>query len=228
MAMKIAAKWLFILCLPVLLLTATISWVANSLWLYQYGAREYGVRQDLADAGLELSDAELEVVYASLINYFNSGEEYISLTVTGVDKTVDLFTREEVIHFQDVKRLIWLVYWVLLGTLIYALAYAGFSIFWWHDRRRLAWGLVGGSCLTLALMLALVLLNTLFGFDELFYQFHLLFFSNEFWSAQGYMLRLFPEGYFYDVTAFGALAIAVGAVILGGVGWWLKRGGSAP
>ena len=65
-----------------------------------------------------------------------------------------------------------LVYRVLLGTLIYALVYVGLSLFLWKDRRRLAWGLVGGGGLTLVLMLALGL-GALFDFDWLFWQFHL-------------------------------------------------------
>jgi len=129
-----------------------------------------------------------------------------------------LFTPEEVIHFRDVKGLIWLDYWILLGTLIYALSYAGVSLFW-HKRRywrRLAWGAVGGSSITLALMLALGL-GIRLNFAPLFTQFHFIFFTNEFWAAEGYMLLLFPQGFWYDATLFCALATAVGAVVLGGL-----------
>jgi uncharacterized membrane protein len=81
---------------------------------------------------------------------------------------------------------------------------------------------VWGGGLTIAILLALVLLDTLYGFDRLFYQFHLLFFSNTFWSAEGYMLLLFPEGLFIDAATFGALATAAGALVLGGAGWYIK------
>ena len=72
----IAAKWLFILCLPVLLVTASIGWAANSLWLYKYGFEKYDVSRTTG-----LADSELENAARGLIGYFNSGEEYISLTV---------------------------------------------------------------------------------------------------------------------------------------------------
>ena len=65
--MKTAAQWIFIVCLPVLLLSAVIGFLANSLWLYEYGAHKYGVGQSLADAGLKLSDSELSGIYAGLI-----------------------------------------------------------------------------------------------------------------------------------------------------------------
>jgi integral membrane protein (TIGR01906 family) len=213
----VSAKWLFILCLPILLLTATIGGGANSLWLYKHSAEKYGVGQTLANSGLELSDSELEQVYAGLISYYNSSEEYISLTVVKDDKPFNLFTPEETIHLKDAKGLVWLDYWFLLGTLVYVPAYAGVSLAR-RNRRQLALGLVWGGGLTLGLILALVLLDTFYGFSQLFYQFHLLFFSNEFWSAPGYMLLLYPEGFFIDGATFGLLLMAGLAIILGGVG----------
>ncbi|MCK4368333.1 MAG: TIGR01906 family membrane protein [Dehalococcoidales bacterium] len=217
----IAAKWLFMLCLPVLLLTASLGWAADSLWLYKYGSQEYNVSQTLADAGLELTGSELEEVYAGLISYFNSGEEYISLTVMKDGEPFELFNQREIIHLKDVKGLIWLDYWVLLGTLVYVLAYAGVCLFWRKKRywRRLAWGVVGGGGITLAFMLALGL-GILLGFSQLFWQFHVVFFPNEFWlldPTKDYLKMLFPDGFFYDAALFCALGSAGLAVILGGV-----------
>ena len=216
----IAAKWVFMLCLPILLLTASLGWAVNSLWLYKYGFEKYDVSSTTG-----LADSELEKAATGLISYFNSDEEYISLTVVKDGQPFELFTREEVIHFRDVKGLIWLNYWVLLGTLIYTLGYTVVSLFWRKRQywRRLAWATVGGSGITLALMLALGL-GTLLGFSQLFYQFHLLLFSNEFWSAKGYMLLLFPQGFWYDATLFVALGTVGMAAILGGVaGGYLVR-----
>ncbi len=222
--MRTATQWLFIICLPVLLLTASIGAVANSLsfWLCDYGSEKYDVSQRLSRYGLALDDAEIERIYDSLVEYFNSGEEYISLTVVSDERPVSLFTQEETIHFKDVQGLIWLDYWLFLGMLVYVLAYAGVNLFWRKDRRRLAWGLIFGGGLTLVLVVAVVLLDMLLGFGELWYRFHLVFFSNEFWSAQGYMLKLFPQNFFADAAVFCGLVTAVGALILGGLGWWLK------
>ena len=212
----IIAQWLFILCLPVLLLTASLGWAVNSHWLYNYGFAKYDVGQTTG-----LADAELEKAASGLISYFNSGEEYISLTVIKDGQPLELFNQREVIHLKDVKGLIWLDYWVGLGTLVYVLAYAGVCLFWRKRKywRRLAWGVVGGGGLTLALMLALGL-GTLFGFSSLFRQFHLLFFSNDFWlldPTSDYLIMLFPDGFFYDAALFCAIGAAAVAVILGGM-----------
>jgi integral membrane protein (TIGR01906 family) len=221
--MRIAAKWLFIICLPVLLLTASVSWAVNSLWLYKYGFDKYTVGQTTG-----LAQSELDKAARGLIDYFNSDDETIIVTVTKDGKSFALFNEREVAHLRDVRGLFQLVYRVLLGALIYALVFVGISIFWWRDRRRLSWGLVGGSCLTLLLMLALGL-STLFNFDRLFRQFHIISFANDLWMldpTRDYLIMLFPRGFWYDASLFCALATAVGAVILGGVGWWyLKRRG---
>ncbi len=225
----IAAKWIFILCLPILLLTASIGWEVNSQWLYKYGFEKYNVSQTTG-----LAEKELEEAATGLISYFNSGETYISLTVIKDSETFELFNQREVVHLKDVKGLIWLDYWVLLGTLIYTLSYAGVSLFWRRGRywRQLAWGVVGGGGITLALMLALGL-GALFNFDQLFYQFHLLSFSNEFWQldpTRDYLIMLFPQGFWYDAAIFCA-GITVGlAVILGGVAGgylWTTKGRAA-
>ena len=219
----IAAKWLFILCLPILLLTASLGWAVNSLWLYQYGFQKYSVSQTTG-----LAEVELEKAAKGLISYFNSDEEDISLTVVKDDQPFELFNQREVVHLKDVKGLIWLDYWVLLGTLLYALTYAGFSFFWRKRRywRRLAWGVVGGGGVTLALMLALGL-GILLGFDQLFLQFHLISFTNELWQldpTRDYLIMLFPQGFWFDATLFCTLATVIGAVVLGGVaGVYLQR-----
>lgn len=212
----IIAKWLFILCLPVLLLTASIGWAANSLWLYEYGFHKYNVGSTTG-----LSESQLKNVAIGLIRYLNSNEEYITLIVEKYSEPFPLFNQREIVHLKDVKGLIRLDYWVLLGTLIYALGYIRGS-FLWHKggyRQRLAWRVVAGSSLTLTLMLALGL-GTLFDFDRLFWQFHLLSFSNELWQldpTSDYMIMLFPGGLWYDAFLLCALTTAVGAVILGGV-----------
>jgi integral membrane protein (TIGR01906 family) len=205
------------LCLPLLLLTASIGWAVNSLWLYQHGFNKYQVGITTG-----LTEPELKKAAIGIISYFNSDEENISLTVIKNNQPFELFNEREIIHLKDVKGLVWLDYWVLLGTSVYALAYAGVCLFWKKRRywRYLAWGLVGGGSITLGLMLALGL-GILFNFDWLFWHFHLISFSNDFWlldPTRDYLEMLFPEHFYYDATIFCAGITAGLAIILGGVG----------
>ena len=213
----IVAKWLFILCLPILLLTASIGTAVNSLWLYEAGFEKYNVSQTTG-----LADEELEKAAAGLINYFNSSEEYISLTVVKDGEPFELFNEREILHLKDVKELFWLDYYLLWGTLSYILAYAGVSLFWQRRKhwRRLAQGVVWGSGITLGLMLLLGL-GALINFDLLFWGFHLISFANEFWlldPAKDYLIMLFPGGFWFDMAMVcGGMTVGL-AGILGGVG----------
>ena len=210
----ISAKWLFMLCLPILLVSATIGWAVNSPWLYKYGFQKYDVSQTTG-----LAEVELETAATGLISYFNSDDEDITLTVVKNGEPFELFNEQEIAHLKDVKDLIGLDYRVLVVTLIYALGYAGVSLLWRRNWRRLARGVVGGSGITLTLMLTLGL-GILLGFDQLFWQFHVISFANELWQldpAKDYLIMLFPRGFWYDAAMFCALATAGIAVVLGGV-----------
>lgn len=199
--------------MPALLLSAGIGWGFNSRWLYTSGFQKYGVSQTTG-----LAPAELEKAAAGLISYFNSTDEYVNITLTKDGKPFPLLTREEAIHFKDVKDLVWLDYRVFFISLVYALAFALVCLF--RRRRKylrvLARSALWGSGLTLGLMLLLGI-GVVLDFDRLFLQFHFLAFTNTFWSAPGYMLLLFPGGFWYDATAIcagftGLLAILVLAV----------------
>jgi integral membrane protein (TIGR01906 family) len=221
--MKIAvfiARIVFVVCLPVLLLTAVIAGEVNSSLLYTHGFEKYDVRQSLAENGLNLTDADMAGIARGFIHYFNSSEEYISLTVQQNNETVALFNNEEIIHFKDVKKLFRFDYNVLLGTFCYCLLFTLAGIFWkkGKNRNNLAGDTIKGSVLSLGLMLLLGI-GALVDFDSLFYQFHLLVFTNSFWSAEGNMLLLFPDGFWYDAAVYIVIAIALLAVILGGISW---------
>ena len=209
----IIARWLFVLCLPCLLLTASIWWAVNSHWLYTSGFERYDVSQTTG-----LSQEELERIATEMIDYFNSPEEYVHVTAYKDGQPFELFTEEELIHFRDVKGLFRLDFYVLLGTGIFVAGYAAVSLLWRRPRYRrgLARATLTGSGLMLAVILALGIW-TLLDFNQLWLQLHLFIFSNEFWSAQGYMLQLFPGGFWYDVVRLCALIIVVAALILGGV-----------
>ena len=221
---KIIAQWLFILCVPALLLTISLSSAMNCRWLYQFGFSKYDVSQVTG-----LAPSELEKTAEGLIQYFNSSEEYINLTVIKDGQPLTLFKEREVGHLKDVKELFQLNYRVLIGTGIYALIFLGVSLFWWREKRRLGWGLLGGGGLTLLIMAILGIIIAI-DFDWFFLQFHLLSFANDLWQlnpATDYLIMLFPQGFWLDAALFVAGGTALLAIIFGGVGWWLKKKYSA-
>jgi len=202
--------------MPVMIITGSIAWAVNSQWLYTSGFQKYAVADVLAQNGLPVTRTDLRQIAGGFVHYFNSGDEYIHLTVQSAGRTVELFNEEEIIHFKDVKGLFRLDYGALLGTFLFGAAFAAVALFR-KQRRLLARTLVIGGGVTLGLM-ALLGIGIAFDFNSLFYQFHLISFSNTFWSAEGNMLLLFPGGFWYDAALYVTL-FAVGlALLLGGAG----------
>ncbi len=214
----ITAKWLFILCLPILLMSASLSWAVNSLWLYTYGYEKYNVSQTTG-----IAEVELEKAATGLISYFNSDEEYISLSVIKDGEPFELFTNHEIIHLWEVKILFQLVYYLLGGSLAFVIIY---SLVMLLRRRGSSWriltsGVLTGSILTLGLVGALAL-GAVVAFGPLFWWFHeiaFVFFEGRYWIPdQSWHLHImFPGGFWYDAALFCALATVGLAIILGGV-----------
>ncbi len=216
-----AARVIFILALPALLVSAAIAFEFNSPWLYKSGFQKYNVGQTTG-----LSEAELEKAATGLISYFNSDDEYISLTVVKDDQPFELFNQREVAHLKDVKELVQLDYRLLLGTAIYVGAYAGVCLFWRKRHwRRLAWGVVIGSSIALGMIIAMGVGATFLDFGQLFLQFHFFAFTNELWMldpSRDYLVMLFPEGFWYDaVMLFGRITAGVAGTLCGVAGGYL-------
>ncbi len=213
------AQGLFIVCLPFLFLTASLTWAINTLWIYQHGFEKYNISTTTG-----LAQEELEKAARGLINYFNSSDEYINLTIIKDGQLLQLFNQREISHLKDVKGLFRLNYRVLLGTVAYALVYKFACIFWRRGkyRQRLARNVVSGSILTLILMLVMGM-GALLGdeqFARFFLQFHLISFTNDLWlldPTKDYLLMLFPQGFWFDTTRFVALATTGMAIVFGGL-----------
>jgi integral membrane protein (TIGR01906 family) len=203
-----------------MLVATSIRIAANSPELYSYGFNKYNISQVTG-----LAPAELNKVITGLISYFNSKQMYINLVVTKDGKPFTLFNEREAVHLKDVKGLFRLDYWLLIGTLIFTLIYGSISYTVWKDKRRFAWGLAGGGILTIGLVVILgIVIST--DFDQFFYNFHLISFSNSLWlldPATDYLIMLFPQGFWMDAAVFCTGATALLALILVGTGWWRLR-----
>ncbi len=217
---------LFVLAIPVFLISGSVAWAVNDPGLYQRGFERYDIAQRTG-----ITDADLRQAGADLRHYFNSGEEPLELRarVYGVER--EIFNQREVAHMRDVKGLVRKVY--LAGALalasMLAVMLAGL---WWYRgvyRRRLARFSLWGSAGTLALVLTLAL-TAVAAFDALFLAFHLVSFSNDLWRLDprtDYLLIMFPQGFWFDATLrvgqttiAGALVIAI---LSGGYLWYRGR-----
>jgi integral membrane protein (TIGR01906 family) len=209
--------WLFACCLPVLLFTTTICWEVNELRLYEYGFDKYEISQDTG-----IDSQQLTKVAQHLIDYFDLRADSVQIEVVKNGIKFNLFNEREIIHLEDVRSLIQRDYWVQRGIFLLIIICAlvlffGFRSGWRTLVRSLYWG----SVITLGLMIILALW-AFFGFERFFILFHLISFSNQYWMldpATDYLIRLFPEGFFYDAALFGFGAIILETLIIGGIAW---------
>ena len=218
---------LFVLSVPVFLVTASVSWAFNDPGVYHRGFQKYGISRITG-----ITDADLRQVAGDLRGYFNSRQEPLAVVTRVYGTEQAIFKPREVLHMADVKRLVQWVYVLCLVSGVYLLA----ATAWGFTSQRGQFvpglaqrGLWGGG-LTLGLVVA-VGLFALIGFDSLFLKFHQLSFANDFWLLDprtDYLLLLFPQGFWFDVTMRVVVLVVAGAAMLTAVcggylllRWWL-------
>ena len=209
--------WLFILCFPLLLLTSTVRMEVNCTRIYEYGFDKYYISQVTG-----IDKAQLSEIAKRLVDYFESKVETPQIKIVKEGEEFELFHDYELIHLQDVKGLLRIDYGVQTASLAYIIVYALLFLLWrkgrWQD---LAKGITRGCILTLG-FIAVLGIASIFGFEWLFIQFHLISFSNPYWMldpSKDYLIMLFPEGFWQDVALLGGATIAAEAFILGGIAW---------
>ncbi len=203
---------LFVICVPLLLITTDLRFAVNDVRLYEYGFNKYHVSEDTG-----LDKGNLTEIAHKLITYFNSDEEFVDISV---------YNQRDIQHLKDVKGLIQLAYRLQFVSLAYIALYIGFNFlllrgaFWRQLARRLIWG-----SLTTIAILAVLGIIALVDFDQFFLLFHLVSFRNDLWQLYpgDKLLAMFPEGFFNDAALFVGGAIILEAIIIGGLAWGYLR-----
>jgi len=204
---------LFIVAIPLFLITASVTWAFNSPGLYNDGFEKYSISRISG-----ITDADLRQVGADIRGYINSGDELLDVRTKIMGEERDLFNDREIAHMKDVKKLVRGVYLLALVSAIYlaVMIAIGFAVrrmrFVSDLSRRLALG--GG--LTLGLLVAFGVV-ALVGFDSVFLKFHQLSFANDFWQLDprtDYLVRIFPQDFWFDATLWVAVRAIVGASVL--------------
>jgi integral membrane protein (TIGR01906 family) len=134
-----------------------------------------------------------------------------------------LLTDAERSHLRDVSRLVRNLWIAVLVSLAAALL-AGWRLR--RERRRVgrlllrAAGGVGVLAIVLGVLFAVA-------FDQMFLAFHELFFpqGNFMFGPDSNLLRLFPEGFWFDASLTAGTAIVLTAVAVTVAGWRLSRSG---
>lgn len=202
-----AVSVLFIIALPVFIVTANIRFFAGEAWFYERGFREHDAA---GRTGLPLS--ELDRAGAEIRRYFEDDARNLSITVTVDGNQQPLFNDREVQHMADVKDLMRLLFRVNEVTLAIILTVIAGRFLWAREAplrvlaRDTLLGLGLGGIVALGIgALALT------GFDAAWTRFHEIAFSNDLWRldpSRDRLIQMFPEEFWQE-----AVLIITGMVV---------------
>ena len=220
---------LFVVAVPVFLVTGGLTWAFNSIGLYEAGFEKYRISRASG-----ISSEDLRQVALDIRGYFNSAQEPLDVRtrIFGMERAV--FNDKEVHHMRDVKHLLWGVYvaFAAATACLIALLAAGYYLRRSEFMPWLARLTMWGGLLTVGLLLAFGLVAAV-GFDALFLLFHRVSFANDFWMLDprtDYLVLLFPQGFWFDATIWVALRSLGGGILLAaaGAGYlaWRRWGGT--
>jgi integral membrane protein (TIGR01906 family) len=213
---------LFILAVPVFLVTSNVRMAFDSLSLYRYGFEQYNV---VSATGLDMG--QLMAVAEEIRDYFGSSQELLDVRVVIGGEMRDLFGEGEILHMLDVKGLVQGVFRLQEVTGAYIVGYLGIVLLATRGRsaHTMAGRVIWGSLLTVGL-LGFGGLASLVGFDQLFDQFHVLSFASGTWTFDpryNYLTRLFTEGFFMQATLFIAVSSVVQAALMALALWAVRK-----
>ena len=220
--MQVAAVAVLTAAIFTLAVAASVRFAATSEWWWERGFERYE-----APRRSGMTAAEVSRVGAEVRDYFRNDAERLTVQRSLADgREVPVFSEREVVHMVDVKRLMartWDAGWAAFGLIIALFAAA----VWRGGRGGLVWftraaSTAGSLIVVLVAVLAIVAVA---GFDEAFRQFHLLFFTNDLWqlSSADALIQLFPQRFFFDTTLLIGAAIIVPAALIALPGRLLAR-----
>ena len=122
---RILAATLFVISIPVALVTSNIRFVANEERVYRYAIDEYNA---VAKTGIERD--ELLRASAEIRDYFNNDQETLAIRVQEDGREVSLFNARETAHMEDVKDRFQAVNRAQEFSVIYALGYIAVVALW--------------------------------------------------------------------------------------------------
>ncbi|HEX5368859.1 MAG TPA: TIGR01906 family membrane protein [Dehalococcoidia bacterium] len=210
---RLAATIIFILSVPVALVTTTIRFVANEPRVYQYAIDQFN---GVAVTGIDR--AQLLQASAEIRDYFKNDQETLTIHVQEDGQDALLFNARETAHMKDVKSLLRGMDKAQEFSVIYALSYVAIVVLWAREitPRALAMRLIGGSALCLA-VLGVVGGFALTGFNSAWLDFHKIAFSNDFYllnPATDHLIQMFPPAFWENIVFLVGLLIVAECALL--------------
>jgi integral membrane protein (TIGR01906 family) len=213
---RVVATVVVALAIPLFLLTSGVRGIALEPVFYMDEFAKYRVSLTTG-----LPNEELQRVAVEFTNYFRSEPRRLDVTVNTPAGPQPLFNEREIQHMVDVQGLFHQIFWVwglsLAGLILGAIAMIVVEPAT-GGRALVRAAAIGGG--VTALLIAFLGLASLVDFSRLFYQFHLVSFSNDLWlldPRRDRLIQLFPQGFFFDAAIRIAVQTLVMGLVIGGV-----------
>ena len=209
------ATVLFVIAVPILLVTSSVRFAAGDSSFYKRGFRTNEVTETTR---VELR--ELDAAADDIVRYFEDDRATLNIQVTIDSRETALFTAEEVAHMRDVKGLMTFVFRLNEASLAIVVAYIGGVVLW--TRERTPRDLARYSLIGVGVGLAFVAVIGAFavtGFDSAWTTFHEIAFRNDLWQLDpdtDRLIQMFPEPFWEEMTYLvGALVLVEGLLVCG-------------
>jgi integral membrane protein (TIGR01906 family) len=221
--LKNTTRALFVFSLFLLFGTISLRWLVSDTGWYRAGF----LKNDVAAAtGIQFTDLSQAADQISRYLLLESDRvDDIAVKVQG--RLQPLFRERENLHMRDVQSLLRGFYNLQVAAFAYTLLHLFVAA--WRTRggfwRILGSGLRSAGMLTLGLFGVFGLLS-LVDFDAMFLQFHLISFDNDLWQldpTRDNLIRMFPQGFWYESALRLALATVGQAAVAIVVGTLLTR-----
>ena len=199
---------LFIITVPIALVTTNIRIAANEPRVYEYAADTYDSPEVTG-----IPRGELLRASAGIRDYFRNDEGRLFIRVINSDgEAVPLFSSRETQHMHDVKSVLQMTFRVQEVAVVFVLAYVVAIFIWARESglRTLATQLIIAGGVGLVAIGAIGAFAAV-GFDQFWGQFHGVLFSNDLWQLdpeRDHLIQMFPEEFWRDVTIW----IGIGTV----------------
>ena len=190
------------------MMCAVMAALIFSIWLAVYGDSNYRFykkeyqRYEVTE-DLDMSIDHVMYVTEHMMNYLIGKEEKLSVVTTVEGREQDFFNERDRLHMRDVRNLF--LGGMKVGVICLAVAAVILAVL---RKREEDWKRLYFRTYSIALSAWLVI-GVLLGiafrvdFTTCFTIFHKLFFTNNLWvfdPETDYMIRMLPEGFFYDMT----------------------------
>ena len=179
---------------------------------YRFYQKEYEKYQVTESLYMDMEDV-MEVT-SYMMDYLIGKEEVLSIETEVEGRTQDFFNEQDRLHMEDVKNLFLGGLKLRTVMLLVAAVLVLFLILTKAELKKMLTGAYFAALGVFAVLIAGLLVSFAVDFTASFTVFHEIFFTNDLWMfdpAEDYMIRMLPEGFFYDMV------MRMGAFFVGGL-----------